>query len=82
MYTNIQGNSDNVNAVLCFRNHCGCATTREMWLFGMVDTSVTLSLGYMELVPQHVPPGTFLHTDEWSAYNGIASLPGVAATVW
>lgn len=73
-----------------FQNHRGRATTREMWVFGMVDTSVTPSLGYMELVPQrdaatllpiitaHVAPGTSVHTDEWSAYNGISSLPGVA----
>ena len=56
----------------------------------MVDTSTTPSLGYMELVPdrtattllpiiqQHVLPGTTIHSDEWSAYRRVGSLPNVS----
>ena len=62
-----------------------------MWVFGMVDTSLTPSLGYMQLVPDrtaatllpiiqaHVAPGTTVQSDEWSAYNAVAGLPAVAA---
>ena len=61
-----------------------------MWVFGIVDTSVTPALGYMELVPRrnaatllpiisaHVAPGTTVYSDEWSAYNRVSTLPGVA----
>ena len=56
----------------------------------MVDTSTTPSLGYMELVSdgtattllliiqQHVLPGTTIHSDEWSAYRRVCSLPNVS----
>lgn len=59
-------------------------------MFGMVDTSVSPALGYMEIVPQrtaaillpivqqHVRPGTIVHSDEWSSYRRIQSLPSVA----
>ena len=58
-----------------------------MWVFGMVDTSTTPSLGYMRLVPdrtaaiiqQHTKPGTVVHSDQWSAYRQVASLPNVAS---
>ena len=60
-----------------------------MWVFGLVDTSVTPSLGYMELVPDrtaatllpiiqaHVAAGTTIHSDQWRAYTGVGALPGV-----
>ncbi len=59
-------------------------------MFGMVDTSVTPALGYMEIVPertaatllpiiqQHVKPGTIVHSDEWASYRRVSSLPAVA----
>lgn len=62
-----------------------------MWVFGMVDTSVTPSLGYMELVTDrqaatllpiiqaHVATGTIIHSDEWRAYGRVAALPPVAS---
>ena len=68
----------------------GRRTTNEMWVFGMVDTSVTPSLGYMELVTDrqaatllpiiqaHMATGT-IHSDEWSAYSRVAALPPVAS---
>ena len=59
-------------------------------MFGLVDTSFTPALGYMELVPQrdaatllpvisaHVAPGTIIHSDEWRAYSRVALHPEVA----
>lgn len=60
-------------------------------MFGLADSSHTPALGYMELVPDrsaatllpiiqaHVAPGTIIHSDEWSAYQRVGSLPNVAA---
>ena len=32
------------------KHHKGRATSKEVWVFGMVDTSTSPSLGYMEIV--------------------------------
>ena len=60
-------------------------------MFGLADSSHTPALGYMELVPDHraarllpliqahVAPGTIIHSDEWSAYRRVGSLPNVSA---
>ena len=57
----------------------------------MVDVSHTPALGYMEIVQQrdaatllpiiqaHTAPGTTVHSDDWSAYRQVASLPNVAS---
>ncbi len=57
----------------------------------MVDTSHIPSLGYMEIVQRrdaatllpiiqaHVAPGTIVHSDEWSSYRRVATLPPVAS---
>ena len=62
-----------------------------MWVFGMVDISVTPALDYMEIVAQrdaatllpiiqqHVANGSTVWSDEWAAYNKIASLPNVSS---
>ena len=60
-------------------------------MFGLVDTSHTPALGYMEVVDRrdaatllpiiqaHTAPGTIIHSDEWSSYRRVASLPNIAA---
>ena len=70
--------------------HRGRATQNEIWVFGMVDTSHTPALGYMEIVPDrtaatllpiiqaHLQPGTTVHSDQWAAYQQVQSLPNVA----
>ena len=62
-----------------------------MWVFGLVDTSYTPSLSYMQIVPRrdsatlfpivqnHIHPGTIIHTDQGSMYNRLSTVPGVAA---
>ena len=60
-------------------------------MFGLVDTSHTPGVGYMEIVQQrnattllpiintHVAPSTVIHSDEWAAYRRVASLPNVSS---
>ena len=60
-------------------------------MFGMVDTSQSPALGYMQIVNtqdaatllpiinNHMVPGTIIHSDEWAAYNCIGSLPNVSS---
>ena len=31
----------------------------------------------LPLIQQHVRPGTVVHSDQWSAYSTVASLPNV-----
>ena len=64
--------------------HRGRRADYEQWVFGMVDTSKTPSLGYMQMVDTrdaatllpiiqaHTAPGTIIHSDEWAAYARIA----------
>ena len=63
--------------------HRGSRVDYEQWVFGMVDTSKTPSLGYMQMVDTrdaatllpiiqaHTAPGTIVHSDEWAAYARI-----------
>ena len=60
-------------------------------MFGLVDTSRTPALGYMEIVSDrsaatllpiiqaHVAPGTIIHSDQWAVYNSVPSLPNVGS---
>ena len=76
---------------LLLQYHRGRAPQYEIWVFGMVDTSHTPALGYMEIVPDrsaatllpiiqaHINPGTIIHSDQWAAYQQVASLPNVSA---
>jgi len=61
--------------------------------FGMVDTSSTPAVGYMELVHDrtaatlipitmisaHVAPGTEIWSDQWASYHNVGAIPGVTA---
>jgi len=79
------------DCTLCLQNHRRRATSQEVWVFGMVDTSHHPGLGYMEIVQHksaatlltiiqaHTAPGTIVHSDEWAAYNSVQGLPNVAS---
>ena len=57
----------------------------------MVDVSTSPATGYMEIVQsrdratlhsiiqRHTLPNTVVHTDEWTAYRGMTSLPNVTS---
>ncbi|KAG9467405.1 hypothetical protein GDO78_015019 [Eleutherodactylus coqui] len=63
--------------------HRGRAPDHEIWVFGIVDTSTTPAVGYMEVVPDRsietllpiirrvVRPGSTVHSDSWAAYNNM-----------
>ena len=98
VYTNIQLEGSNKIVQIdesLFRHkskhHRGRATSREVWVFGMVDTSTQPALGYMEIVPDrraqtllpiiqsHVNPGTTVKADQWKAYSSVSSLRNAAS---
>ena len=71
--------------------HRGRPPTSNIWVFGMVDTSKTPSLGLLRLVSDrsrasllpiiqaHTLPGTIIHSDDFSTYrNAVGQLPSVA----
>ena len=72
------------------QHHRGHPPRSQVWVFGMVDTSHTPALGYMEVVQcrdaatllpiiqQHTKPGTEVQRDQWAAYNSVSSLPNVS----
>ena len=63
--------------------HRGRAPAADQWVFGIVDTSTTPGVGYMELVPDRravtlipiiqrvVLPGSIIHSDQWAAYQPL-----------
>ena len=73
------------------QHHRGCATTQEIWVFGLVDVSQSPAKGYMEIVHRrdaatllpiiqaHVAPGTVIHSDQWAACHGASALPNVSS---
>ena len=73
------------------KNHRGRATSREVWVFGLCDTSHSPALGVMCIVPnrsaqtllpiiqQHVRTGSVIHSDEWAAYRRVKQLQPVSA---
>ena len=71
------------------QNHRGRPPPRQVWVFGICDTSHTPARGVMRIVPdrsaatllpiipQHVRSGTIVHSDEWAVYNRVQHLPSV-----
>ena len=71
------------------KNHRGRATTREVLVFGLCDTSHSPALGVMSTVPnrsaqtllpiieRHVRQGSIVHSDEWAAYRRVQQLQSV-----
>ena len=71
--------------------HPGRVPRGEQWVFGLVDTSSSPSLGYMELIPRrdaqtilpiiqaHTHPGTTIYSDQWQAYNTVEQLSTVSS---
>ena len=69
--------------------HRGHPPRREVWVFGIVDTSHQPALGYMEIVPRrdaatllpimqtHVCGSAMVHSDEWRAYHCIQTQLGM-----
>lgn len=83
--------SQRFHVFIITQHHRGRPPLTDMWVFGLVDTSTSPALGYMEIVPRrdaatllpiinnHVAPGTIVHSDEWRAYNQVATLPNVSS---
>lgn len=75
------------------KSHRGHAPRAPIWVFGIVDTSFSPARGFMKVVERrdkrtlmsiitsHVRPGTIIHSDEWPAYNEIASFDYEHGTV-
>ena len=71
------------------KNHRGRATTNEVWVFGMCDTSSSPALGIMCIVPdrtsqtllpiicRHLRSGSIVYSDQWAAYNNVQQLQPV-----
>ena len=80
-----------IRILICLmtQHHRGRPPSREMWVFGMVDTSHQPALGYMRIVQdrraatllpiiqQHVAQGTIIYSDEWRSYSQVAALSPV-----
>ena len=71
------------------QHHRGRPPSSQVWVFGMTDVSHEPALGFMQVVPSrdaatllpiiqaHVQPGTIIHSDQWTAYNGVQQLGNV-----
>ena len=73
------------------KNHRGRASSNEVWVFGLCDTSQSPALGVMCIVPnrtaqtllpiiqRHVRSGSRVHSDQWKAYDRVQQLQSVSA---
>lgn len=69
----------------------GRRAARDAWVFGIVSVDQSPSRGYFQVVARRdaatllpiiqrcLLPRTEVHTDDWAAYNRLATLPNVAA---
>ncbi|XP_071965519.1 uncharacterized protein [Antedon mediterranea] len=72
------------------KNGRGRAPEREMWVFGLVDTTTKPARGYLQFVEDRsaatllpiiedkTRPGTIIHSDMWAAYRQVVAIPGIA----
>ena len=68
------------------KHHRGRTPHSQIWVFGIVDTSTTPAIGYMEIVERRdagtllpiiekvVRQGSTVHSDEWKAYQKISNI--------
>ncbi|KAF9744318.1 hypothetical protein NGRA_3576 [Nosema granulosis] len=68
--------------------HRGRAPRRQVWVFGIVDTSTSPAIGYMRIVEDRsaatlLPivqevclPGTIIHSDMWAGYRELSERTG------
>ena len=66
-------------SMFTLQHHHGRATTTEVWVFGIVDTSSQPALGYRQVVQRcdaatllpiiqaHIAPGLIVQSDNWAA---------------
>ena len=70
----IFGGNDKIIAFLRSRGvgvrHGGCVTQSWSWVHGRRDAATLLPI-----IQAHSAPGTIIHSDEWSAYRRVSSLP-------
>ena len=57
---------------------CGCSAwlmcpTALRWAIWRLSTR-----GMQPIIQSHVNPGTTVHSDQWAAYNNVATIPGIA----
>ena len=64
------------------KHHEGCSDAL-LWVFGMVDTSNSPAIGYMEIVENRsadvllpiikkvIRPGSIIHSDQWKSYRNL-----------
>ena len=69
------------------KHHRGRGPVSTVWVFGMVDTSTSPSIGIMKVVPDrsaatllpiiydNIRPGSIIHSDQWAAYTRLRSDP-------
>ena len=75
------------------KHHRGRGPHTPIWVFGILDTSTSPGIGYMEIVNKRdaatllpiiqsvVQQGSIIHSDEWRAYNDIQGLGFTHRTV-
>lgn len=75
------------------KHHRGRGPHTPIWVFGILDTSTSPGIGYMEIVNKRdaatllpiiqsvVQQGSIIHSDEWRAYNNIHGLGFTHRTV-
>ena len=76
--------------LVSIQNYRGHPPRQLIWVFGILDTSHTPTLSYMQVVAQrdaatllpiiqvHILPNTVIYSDKWRSYQQANTLPHVA----